>query len=39
MARVQAVISVRNDGPHLLEPAVDVAPLTPAEATVDINPA
>ena len=35
----RAVNSVRNNGSYLLEPAVDVAPLTPAEAEVDVNPA
>ena len=35
----RAVNSVRNNGPELLKEAVDVAPLTAAEATVDSNPA
>ncbi len=34
-----AVNSVRNNGPKLLTEAVDVAPLTLAEAVVDVNPA
>jgi putative SOS response-associated peptidase YedK len=33
----RAVTSVRNNGPELLTEAVDVAPLTPAEAAVDVN--
>ena len=35
----RAVNSVRNNGPELLVQAIDAAPLTPAEALVDINPA
>ena len=35
----RAVNSVRNNGPELLVEAIDVAPLTPAEAAVDVNPA
>ncbi len=35
----RAVNNVRNNGPELLTEALDVAPLTPAEAAVDINPA
>ena len=35
----RAVNSVRNNGPELLVQAIDAAPLTPAEALLDINPA
>ena len=35
----RAVNSVRNNGPELLVQATDAAPLTAAEALVDINPA
>ncbi len=35
----RAVNSVRNNGPELLVQAIDAAPLTAAEALVDINPA
>ncbi len=35
----RAVNSVRNNGPQLLDEAVDVAPLTPAEERADVNPA
>ena len=35
----RAVNSVRNNGPKLLVQAIDAAPLTPAEALLDINPA
>ena len=35
----RTVNSVRNNGPELLNEATDVAPLTPAEALVDISPA
>ncbi len=35
----RTVNSVRNNGAELLHNMTDVAPLTPADAAVDINPA